>query len=117
MGKHICVKAYKSDKPIGKYTSFVNASIILPIVGNIIIIMSENMHVSYLGYLLYYIGMTIVMLSLVVFTNVYCKGVDEYSKNKHSKPYVLYVLVIIDIIQLLLGDAFHHIVSFMREVQ
>lgn len=106
-----CVKAYKSDKPIGKYTSFVNAFIILPIVGNIIIIMSENMHVSYLGYLLYYIGMTMVMLSLVVFTNVYCKGVDEYSKNKHSKPYVLYVLVIIDIIQLLLGDAFHHIVS------
>ncbi|WP_288885302.1 EAL domain-containing protein [uncultured Eubacterium sp.] len=106
-----CIKAYKSDKPIGKYTSFVNASIILPIVGNIIIIMSENKHISYLGYLLYYIGMTFVMLSLVVFTNVYCKGVDEYSKNKHSKPYFLYVLVIIDIIQLLLGDMFHHIVS------
>ncbi|SKA65200.1 diguanylate cyclase (GGDEF) domain-containing protein [Eubacterium uniforme] len=106
-----CIKAYKSDKPIGKYTSFVNASIILPIVGNIIIITSENKHISYLGYLLYYIGMTFVMLSLVVFTNVYCKGVDEYSKNKHSKPYFLYVLVIIDIIQLLLGDMFHHIVS------
>lgn len=106
-----CIKAYKSDKPIGKYTSFVNASIILPIVGNIIIIMSENKHISYLGYLLYYIGMTFVMLSLVVFTNVYCKGVDEYSKNKHSKPYFLYVLVIIDIIQLLIGDMFHHIVS------
>ncbi|MCR5628410.1 EAL domain-containing protein [Eubacterium sp.] len=106
-----CIKAYKSDKPIGKYTSFVNASIILPIVGNIIIIMSEDKHISYLGYLLYYIGMTFVMLSLVVFTNVYCKGVDEYSKNKHSKPYFLYVLVIIDIIQLLLGDMFHHIVS------
>lgn len=106
-----CYKAYKSDKTIGKYTGKVNLAIIIPIVGNIIIIMSEDKHISYFGYLIYYIGMTIVMLSLIVFTNVYCKGVDEYSKNKHSQPYILYVLAGIDIFQLLLGDVFHHIID------
>ena len=104
-------KAHKSDKTIGKYTGKVNLAIIIPIVGNIIIIMSEDKHISYFGYLIYYIGMTIVMLSLIVFTNVYCKGVDEYSKIKHSQPYILYVLAGIDIFQLLLGDVFHHIID------
>ena len=82
----ICaILARMSDKPIGKYTSIVNIAIIIPIVGNIIIIMSENIHYSYFGYLIYYIGMTLVMLSLIVFTSVYCKGVDEYSKNNEVR--------------------------------
>jgi len=103
------IKAIRSEKPIGKYVAMINGAIILPIVGNMIIIKARTQGVSYLGYYLSYIGMNTIMVTVINFTNLYCKGVDE--EKKHSKPYPIYALAAINMVQLCLGPVFHHVIS------
>ncbi|SEG37318.1 diguanylate cyclase (GGDEF) domain-containing protein [Eubacterium ruminantium] len=109
----ICaIQTRKSEKPIGKYTSWLNLTLVIPIAANVIIITSSNKVLSYIGYYASYIGMTLVVLSLILFTNVYCKGVDE--DRSHKQPYFIYVLATIDIVQLLLGPLFHHVIKLEK---
>ena len=101
--------AYKSEKPIGKYTARLNLAIMVPIVANILIIESGNPVFSYYSYSLSYIGMMLIMMALAHFTNVYCKGVDE--GKAHTKPTFIYILGLFDIVQILLGPVFHHVIT------
>ena len=106
----ICaIVAFKSDKPISDYTCRLNLAITLPLIANIMIIRSNDIGLSYFSYYLSYIGMDIIMVSLINYTNSYCKGVDEHKLDR--KPYVGYVLIIADIVQILLGPLFHHVMT------
>lgn len=107
----ICIiLAQKSNKPIKKYIKWFNMSLLIPLSGNLIIINTISKNMAFLGYYLYYIGMTIVMLSLVGFTNNYCKGIRGLKtikkSNKKQTPVQVYVIGLIDIIQLLMGLIF-----------
>ncbi len=111
----ICaIMARKSDRPIGKYTGRLNLAITVPMVANALIIESRCEHVSYFGYYLSYIGMNAIMIALIHFTNRYCKGVDE--NKTHRKPYFIYFLALADIVQLILGSVFHHVISLEKTV-
>ena len=106
----ICaILAVRSDKHIKKYTACLNLSITIPIVANIIIIRAFSPGISLFGYYLSYIGMDVIMIAMLGFTNMYCKGVDDY--KSHQKPYPLYFMAIADMIQLALGPVFHHVVT------
>lgn len=96
----ICIiKAHKSEKPIKKYISKVNLAVILPLWSNLIIIGSHNRIISIIGYYLYYIGMTLVMVTLVAFTNSYCQGIRREGE-KEQKPTIMYIIGTIDLLQM-----------------
>jgi len=103
--------AYKSDRPIKKYTIRLNLAIIIPIVANILIINSYlfNKKIVEYSYYLSYIGMTIILITLVYFTTAYCKGVDK--EHKHRPPYIMYIIGTIDIIQITLGIFLNHVIT------
>ena len=109
------IKGFKSDKDVGKHAAWLNISLIGLLVCNILITDSTNNIVSYLAYIFSYISTTFVLLSLVNFTNVYCQGTSKPGE-KHRKPYVMYILVICDIIQLLVGIFTKHVISIEYEV-
>lgn len=102
--------AFRSDKPIGKQTGFLNISLILPIVANIMVASAHNEIISTIGYYLNYIGMTAVIFALIAFTNEYCQNVDGSGKM-HRQSIILYILCMIDVIQLAFGPVFHHVID------
>ena len=111
----ICsILSFCSRKSIGKYTGVLNLSIILPIIGNIIILQSNSEDVSKFGYYMSYIGMTLILMAIIRFTSVYCKGVDP--GKQHAKPYWLYVLGFFDIIQILAGSVLNHVFTVQKIV-
>ena len=102
------VKARRSDKPIGRVVAKFNLAMVLPLASNTLIIGTHDEAVAIIGYHGYYIGMTLVMMALVSFTNEYCQGIGD-PINKHTqRPTVMYILGILDIIQLLLNIPFKH---------
>jgi len=106
----ICaIMAHRSDKPVGKFTCLFNVSLISLVSSNLIITNTQNEAIATFGYYLFFISMTIVMMTLASFINVYCRDIDSTATNK--KIYILYALGCIDIIQLLLGPIFNHVFS------
>lgn len=102
----VCVvKSFRSNKPIGKSLGKLLIAFIIPITGNMIIIISGNKNVSIIGYFMYFIGMNYVMFNQVRFTNVYCKGIGN---GRKYKPTIIYVFLLADTIQLLLNPVFGH---------
>ena len=107
----ICaIQARKNKKSISKYVSQLLFVAIFPIWANVLIMDSHNKLLSQIGYYLYYIGMAILMLSLVKFTNQYCQGITgiKVAKEKKQKPTIMYIFIIFDIVQLLANNIFHH---------
>lgn len=102
------LRAFRSEKKIGRYTAFLNLSLIPLILSNIVIINSYNPVSSVIGYYVSYISMTLVLLSLAVFTKEYCR--NRFSTNKRNIVYnIMYVVAIADIVQILLGPIFKHV--------
>ncbi|MBR1508512.1 MAG: EAL domain-containing protein [Eubacterium sp.] len=109
----ICaIQAFKSEKPIGRFTGILNLAIMTPIIANIVIIESKSPVLSYFGYYLSYIGMTMIMLALTFFTERYCMGVDE--NRAHTRPYFIHVMATVDIVQISLGPLFNHVINLEK---
>ena len=102
--------AYRSKKSIGKSVTLLEASLIPPIVGNLMIIASTQKQVAVLGCYLYFLGMNLIMYALLRYTFEYCmmKWVSPILK------YLVYSLLIIDSIQILLNPIFGH--AFQNEM-
>jgi hypothetical protein len=66
------VIAKKSRKPIGNALSFLLAGLAIPVLGNLILILSTQKTISTVGYYIYFIGMDCAIYSLWYFTHVYC---------------------------------------------
>lgn len=86
---------------------------LLPLIANIIILNAPLTILATIGYYLYYIGMAIVMTGLVSLIDKYCRN-EQYKVKTNIKPTVIYILELIDILQLVLGAIFNHVFSVYK---
>ena len=91
----------KSERVIKRKVQLVNLIVIIPIISNLLIVIAHNKMIAYIGYCGYYFGMTLLMISLVRFTNEYCQGIVD--NNMTHKPTIMYILGILDIIQMIIN--------------
>ena len=95
--------ARRSRKPIGRNVAALIAALIPPMIGNMLIIMTQDHLVADIGSYMYFIGMDLIMFFMARFTIRYC-NIERY------KPllYVIYLLLAADAIQLLINPVFNH---------
>ena len=101
----VCVRtARHSGKRMGFAAASLLAPLMLPMIGNMIIILSGNRTLSLIGCYLYYLGLDFSIAALIHFTRVYCRmeGPPKWY------VYLAYSLLTIDVIQLLLNLFTHH---------
>lgn len=98
------LKSLRSHKRIGKAVATLDLSLIPPMIGNLIIIVSTVRELSLIGCYVYFVGMDLMLAALVLFTAQYCKGAG----NGQQKPTIMFVLLGMDVVQLLLNPIFGH---------
>lgn len=94
----------KSSKAIGKAVSYLLFTFIVPIAGNMTLVLSENELVSTIGSYTYFIGMDLMAFSLFDFTLSYCNIPWRHNK----KIYFIYTLLTIDVLQYFFNPFFGH---------
>ena len=101
----LCAIAAKlSHKKIGTSVSLLCGMLLIPVIGNFLMILTSNETVAWAGYYLYFIGVDCMMLGLMYFAKIYCKS----GETKHKTPKINYVLITVDMIQLLMNIFTHH---------
>ena len=100
----------RSHKPMGKTVALFEASFIVPVMGNLLIITSRSKIFALIGCYLFFLGFDMVMFSLINFTNKYCKGVGEGQKP----PKFIFIMLGLDALQLLLNPFFGHAFKLER---
>ena len=96
--------ARRSGKQIGFAAFILLAALILPMAGDLIIIISGNRSLSVAGWYLFYLGMDLSMAALLHFTYIYCRITHPRKWLRNMG----YGLLMINVIQLLLNPLFHH---------
>ena len=96
--------ARKSRKTIAPRVAALIDALLLPVIGNLVIILSGNRTLSTLGCLIYFIGMNAVVYALLAFTFDYCR----YPKPKTGIKRIVLGLLVFDAAQLLCNPFFHH---------
>ena len=89
-------KARRSHKAIGRHVMQMLLALIPPVIGNLILVVSQNRALSTVGCYIYFLGMDLVMLALFRFTGAYCY--IRWSKGGRA---VVYALLGLDALQLL----------------
>lgn len=84
----------KSYKAIGGAVAFLLAGMATPVLGNLIIILTSDRTIAYIGYYIYFIGMDTAVYSLWYFTNIYC----DMGKPKKKFQMIIAVLFSADVI-------------------
>ncbi len=102
------IASLRSEKSIGKSVCLFCLSLIPPVLGNMIIIAAKSEGLAYVGCYTYYIGMDLIMYTLIRFTNEYCRIKNEKGLRNNSVPFWINYLLIVDVIQLLLNIVFGH---------
>ena len=98
------VLAWFSDKPARKAVAFLEAALIPPVLGNLLIVITDTRSVALLGCYFYYLGMDLVMGALVRFTDVYCRK----SRDHSIAPLISYAALTIDALQMMLNPITGH---------
>ncbi len=98
------VIARRSGKPVGKAAAILTGSLVLPLAGNGIIIVSSSRILSLIGCYMYYLGLDMSIAALLHFTFVYCR----HSWPKNWVRNAVYSIFLADVVQLLLNPVFHH---------
>ena len=98
--------AKRSDRPCRRGVMWLDISLILPLAGSLIRLVTENRTAALIGHYFHYIGIDIALVSLVSFTNTYCQGIGD--GNRERKPTVMYLMLTADMIQLFLNPFFGH---------
>lgn len=86
----------RSSKSVAKPVSYLQFTFIVPIIGNLILVLSENEFLSTIGSYIYFIGMDLMVMCLFDFSLSYC-GISW--RNHKKKCMILYSILTIDIIQ------------------
>ena len=86
----------RSKRTVATSVSDLEFSFIVPIVGNLILVLSQNELLSTLGSYTYFIGMDLMAFSLFDFTLSYC---NIPWRAHRKKCYVIYAILTLDIIQ------------------
>ena len=95
----------RSNKAVALSVSYLQFTFIVPIVGNLIIVLSQNELLSTIGSYTYFIGMDLMAFSLFDFTLSYC----SIPWRKHRKKcYIIYTILTLDMIQYLFNPFFGH---------
>lgn len=103
------VIAKRSSRPSRHAVAWLETSLIIPTLANLIIILYDDRLLETIGHYIYFLGINGVILSLVNFTNSYCRGIGDGDGSK--KPTVMYVMLAADSFQLLLNPIFGHAFS------
>lgn len=93
----------RSKKAVALPVSYLEFTFIVPIVGNLIIVLSQNELLSTIGSYTYFIGMDLMAFSLFDFTLSYC---NIPWRNHRKKCYAIYTILTLDIIQYLFNPFF-----------
>ena len=96
--------ARRSGKQIGSAAFSLLVTMILPMAGNLIIVISGERTLSVAGCYLYFLGLDLSIAALLHFTYIYCR----ISHPRRWLQITGYGLLLIDMIQLLLNPFFHH---------
>ena len=96
--------AHKSRKAIASSVAALINGLLLPVVGNLVIILSSSRALSTLGYFTYFLGMNVVVYALLAFTFDYCR----FPRPKTRIKSIVLGLLTLDAIQLLCNPFFHH---------
>ena len=97
------IKAARSEKSIGRSVSILLCSIIPPVFGNFLIMITTNQLVAYTGYYFFFLGMDLVLYSIFCFIIEYChiKNYATFSKR------TILILFGLDYIQYIFNIFFH----------
>ena len=95
----------RSNKAVALPVSYLQFTFIVPIVGNLIIVLSQNELLSTIGSYTYFIGMDLMAFSLFDFTLSYCS--IPWRKHR-EKCYIIYTILTLDMIQYLFNPFFGH---------
>ena len=98
------VVADKSVKPIGRSLNRLEIGMIIPLIGNLIIILSGRYHYSMWGYYIYFVGMDIAVYRVLVFTMDYFEMKWPFKALK----FFVWSLIAADGIQYFLNPTYHH---------
>ncbi len=98
----------RSNKSVALSVSYLQFSFIIPIAGNLILVLSDNELLSTIGSYIYFIGMDIMAFCLFDFTLAYC---SISWKDNRKKCYILYTFLVADILQYLFNPVFGHAFS------
>lgn len=94
----------RSTKAIGLAVSYLCFTFIVPISGNLILVLSQNELLSTIGSYTYFIGMDLMAFSLFDFTLSYC----NISWRGNKKVYAIYTLLTLDMFQYLFNPFTGH---------
>ena len=95
----------RSKKAVALPVSYLEYSFIIPIVGNLILVLSKSELLSTLGSYTYFIGMDLMAFSLFDFTLSYC---NIPWRAHRKKCYIIYTILTLDIIQFFFNPFFGH---------
>ena len=93
------VMAKRSKRLIGNAVAFLMAGLAVPVLGNLILVVSTNQIISTIGCYIYFLGMDIAVYSIWHFTHAYC----DLGKPKHSLQILIWSALGIDLIQYILN--------------
>ena len=94
----------RSTKAIGLAVSYLCFTFIVPISGNLILVLSQNELLSTIGSYTYFIGMDLMAFSLFDFTLSYC----SISWKGNKKIYAIYTILTLDMLQYLFNPFTGH---------
>ena len=98
----------RADKPISRAVSNICLSLVPPVLGNMFIIAATTRGLALVGCYIYYIGMDLIMYTLIRFTNEYCGGKSNDGVKMRAVPTWINYLLAADAIQILLNLVFGH---------
>lgn len=93
------VMAKRSKRLIGNAVAFLMAGLAVPVLGNLILVVSTNQIISTIGCYIYFLGMDIAVYSIWHFTHAYC----DLGKPKRSLQILIWSALGIDLIQYILN--------------
>ena len=93
----------RSKKAAALPVSYLEFTFIVPIAGNLILVLSQNELLSTIGSYIYFIGMDLMAFSLFDFTLSYC---NIPWREHRKKCYIIYALLTLDILQYLFNPFF-----------
>ena len=101
--------AHRSRKAIGAYVSLVLISLIPPVIGNLVLVASEDELLSTFGCYLYCLGMNFTVFSLFRFTFEYC----DFEWKKFKPRWIAIILIGLDCLQFAVNPFFKN--AFIME--
>ena len=93
------VFAMHSKRPINRYVSNLMIALAVPVLGNLLIIVTTDQLLANVGYNIYFLGMDATAISLLFFTYAYC----DMGKPQKAVQILIYTFAGLDIIQYLIN--------------